>query len=445
MIRKTGIMDLDRNEKMVGTVLIVDDTPTNLEVLQEVLTNANYEVLVAIDGESAIDQIQYARPDIILLDVMMPGMDGFETCRRLKANPETSAIPVIFMTALSETADKVKGFETGAVDYITKPFQHSEVLARVKTQITLSTLQKKLEEQVLQRTHKLEKLNAIYRKFLPDQFLTFLNKQDFVQIELGDHVEMEMTVFFADIHGWTTLSEKWDANQNFQFVVDYFSLVGPVIRQKNGFIDQYYGDGIMALFPTCPDDAHRAAIGMSRVLAQECLNENATIPPIRVGYGLHTGELVLGIVGEMERMQGAVVSDNVNLASRMEGLTRIYGAQIIISESTLNKLHNPHDFRTRYLDSVKVKGRQTRVNVFEVYDADSPETIALKDQTKASFEEGINLYYQRHFAEAGVAFNSVLRSNPDDRSARIYLERSAKLMVHGVPEDWDGVESLHSK
>lgn len=136
-------MDLDRNEKMVGTVLIVDDTPTNLEVLQEVLTNANYEVLVAIDGESAIDQIQYARPDIILLDVMMPGMDGFETCRRLKANPDTSAIPVIFMTALSETADKVKGFETGAVDYITKPFQHSEVLARVKTQITLSTLQKK--------------------------------------------------------------------------------------------------------------------------------------------------------------------------------------------------------------------------------------------------------------------------------------------------------------
>ncbi len=433
------------NETNNGTVLIVDDTPTNLEVLQEVLANANYEVLVAIDGESAIEQVNYARPDIILLDVMMPGLDGFETCRRLKDNPETNSIPVIFMTALSETSDKVRGFETGAVDYITKPFQHSEVLARVRTQITLSSLQKGLERQVQHRTEQLEKLNALYRKFLPDQFLRFLNKQDFTQIQLGEHVEMEMTVFFADIHGWTTLSEKWDANQNFQFVVDYFSLVGPVIREKNGFIDQYYGDGIMALFPTSPDDAIRAAIGIQNVIHEESQRENPVIPPIRVGFGMHTGELMLGIVGESERMQPAVVSDNVNLASRMEGLTRLYGANVIISEATLNKIVDPSQFRTRYLDSVKVKGRHSRVSVFEVYEGDLPEIMSRKDQTKPDFENGINLYHRREFSEASVAFNRVLRANSEDRAARIYLERCARFMVDGVPDDWDGVESIDHK
>lgn len=436
---------MDATQTNNGTVLIVDDTPTNLEVLQEVLASAEYEVLVAIDGESAIEQIKYARPDIILLDVMMPGLNGFETCERLKANPETASIPVIFMTALSETADKVKGFETGAVDYITKPFQHSEVLARVKTQMTLSTLQKDLEAQVHQRTAQLEMLNASYRKFLPEEFLQFLSRNDFTEMRLGDHVQAEMTVFFADIHGWTTMSEGWDANRNFKFVVDYFSLVGPVIRQKNGFIDQYYGDGIMALFPTSPDDALNAAITMQQVLHEESLKENPTIPPIRVGFGMHTGELMLGIVGESERMQGAVVSDNVNLASRMEGLTRIYGAQVIISETTFQKIVNPSGFRTRYLDSVKVKGRKGLVRVFEVYNGDPPEVRDLKDRTRADFEEGIELYKNRQFAEASVAFTSVNRANPEDRTAKIYLERAAHYMVHGVPEDWDGVEAMTRK
>ena len=112
-------------------ILIVDDTPTNLEVLSESLSIAGFEVAVAIDGESAIEQTEYNPPELILLDVMMPGIDGFETCRRLKANPLTRDIPVIFMTALNDTVQKVKGFSLGAVDYITKPFQKDEVLARV--------------------------------------------------------------------------------------------------------------------------------------------------------------------------------------------------------------------------------------------------------------------------------------------------------------------------
>lgn len=128
-----------------AVILIVDDVPTNLSVLMEFLENTGHKVLVATDGEAAIEQTQYAMPDIILLDVMMPGIDGFETCRRLKANDQTRDIPVIFMTALSETVDKVLGFQMGAVDYITKPLQQEEVVARVNAHITLYRQKREIE------------------------------------------------------------------------------------------------------------------------------------------------------------------------------------------------------------------------------------------------------------------------------------------------------------
>jgi PAS domain S-box-containing protein len=133
-----------------GVILIVDDTPTNLEMLCDFLTASGFEVLVAVDGESAIEQAIYAQPNLILLDVLMPGIDGFETCRRLKANPSTQEIPVIFMTALGETGDKVRGFQVGAVDYVTKPIQPEEVLARITNHLTIQNLQNQLQTQNLQ-------------------------------------------------------------------------------------------------------------------------------------------------------------------------------------------------------------------------------------------------------------------------------------------------------
>ena len=158
-----------------GAILIVDDTPTNLEVLVDYFANKHFDLFVATDGESALEQINHARPDIILLDVKMPGIDGFETCRRLKANKDTEDIPVIFMTALSDTVDKVKGFTLGAVDYVTKPIQHDEVLARVTTHLTLRTLQRRLreanetlEQKVQQRTAELSAANAALEQALSE-------------------------------------------------------------------------------------------------------------------------------------------------------------------------------------------------------------------------------------------------------------------------------------
>jgi signal transduction histidine kinase len=144
-----------------SVILIVDDTPTNLEVLSEGLTDAGFEVAVATSGERAIKQIEYEPPHLILLDVMMPGIDGFETCRRLKANPNTKDIPVIFMTALTDVVDKVKGLALGAVDYITKPFQQAEVLARVQIHVKLRNLSLTLEKQnICLKKEIVERTNA---------------------------------------------------------------------------------------------------------------------------------------------------------------------------------------------------------------------------------------------------------------------------------------------
>ncbi|WP_019487383.1 MULTISPECIES: hybrid sensor histidine kinase/response regulator [Kamptonema] len=141
---------------LTGLILIVDDTPTNLDVISEALSNAGYKVAFATSGERALQQVERRPPDLILLDVMMPGIDGFETCKRLKANEKTCDIPVMFMTALADVDNKVKGLKLGAVDYVTKPFQEQEVLARVKTHLQLRLLTQNLEQQVVEKTAELQ-------------------------------------------------------------------------------------------------------------------------------------------------------------------------------------------------------------------------------------------------------------------------------------------------
>jgi signal transduction histidine kinase len=155
---------MSTGETPKATVLIIDDVPANLDLLFKHLHRSGYRVLVAQDGQTAVRQAEYAQPDIILLDVMMPGIDGFETCRRLKANEITQEIPVIFMTALADTANKVRGFEVGAIDYVTKPFDRQEVLARLETHLTIRNLQKNLRAEIAER----EKVEAALRETMAE-------------------------------------------------------------------------------------------------------------------------------------------------------------------------------------------------------------------------------------------------------------------------------------
>ncbi len=444
-------MTEDKNAE--EAILLVDDNPTNLQLLFETLDGRGYKLLIAKDGKSALSIAGKAQPNLILLDIMMPEIDGYEVCRQLKANPATAEIPVIFLSALTETKDKVQGLDLGAVDYVTKPFQPDEVIARVNTHLTIYRLNKKLqeandllEERVKKRTAQLEELNRAYQRFVPREFLNLLMKESILDVILGDQTAQQMTVLFSDIRGWTTLSEDMTAQESFNFINAFLNRISPVITAHQGFIDNFQGDGMLALFPDSADDGVQAAIAMHAAVAEYNNDrQKKGYQPIGIGVGLHIGDLMLGIIGHAERMQGTVVADAVNLASRLEGLTRVYGSSISISEPTLKQLIDPDKYKHRFVDKVQVKGKKDPVSVHEVFDGDPPATIELKEQTKDDFEQGLCLYYDRKFSEASVKFNQVLEKHPEDRAARIYLKRSANYMVNGVPEDWTGVEILTQK
>ncbi len=444
-------MTEDKNAE--EAILLVDDNPTNLQLLFETLDGRGYKLLIAKDGKSALSIAGKAQPNLILLDIMMPEIDGYEVCRQLKANPATAEIPVIFLSALTETKDKVQGLDLGAVDYVTKPFQPDEVIARVNTHLTIYRLNKKLqeandllEERVKKRTTQLEELNRAYQRFVPREFLNLLMKESILDVILGDQTAQQMTVLFSDIRGWTTLSEDMTAQESFNFINAFLNRISPVITAHQGFIDNFQGDGMLALFPDSADDGVQAAIAMHAAVAEYNNDrQKKGYQPIGIGVGLHIGDLMLGIIGHAERMQGTVVADAVNLASRLEGLTRVYGSSISISEPTLKQLIDPDKYKHRFVDKVQVKGKKDPVSVHEVFDGDPPATIELKEQTKDDFEQGLCLYYDRKFSEASVKFNQVLEKHPEDRAARIYLKRSANYMVNGVPEDWTGVEVLTQK
>ncbi|XDD49475.1 adenylate/guanylate cyclase domain-containing protein [Leptospira sp. WS92.C1] len=209
--------------------------------------------------------------------------------------------------------------------------------------------------------------NRSYSRFVPLEFLKFLGKKNITEIGLGDQTQKEMTILFSDIRSFTQLSEKMTPKDNFDFLNSYMGRMGPVIRKHGGFVDKYLGDGIMALFPDSPDDALEAALEMKQELDR--LNESRLerkYEPIRIGIGIHTGVLMLGTIGEVERMDGTVISDAVNLASRIEGLTKEYGVDLLLSDESFRKIRNRKKYSFKELGKVSVKGKENTVGVYEV-------------------------------------------------------------------------------
>lgn len=219
-------------------VLIVDDAPENIRILMETLKD-EYAIIAATSGEKALRLAAGdPGPDIILLDIMMPEMDGYEVCETLKKDPATKDIPVIFVTTMTGEKDEARGLGLGAVDYIIKPINPDLVRARVRNHLALKQHRDRLEELVAERTKELAELNRVYECFVPRDFLSLLDKESILQIRLGDQIDMKMTVMFADIRGWTTLSEGMTPQENFNFINAYLGRVSPMIRRHRGFIDQ---------------------------------------------------------------------------------------------------------------------------------------------------------------------------------------------------------------
>jgi len=240
-------------------------------------------------------------------------------------------------------------------------------------------------------------------------------------------VEREMTIMFSDIRDFTPLAESLSPQEVFDFLNSYLGQMEPIISEYHGFIDKYIGDAIMALFPTHADDAVASAISMLKTLTKyNELLSRSEYPMIDIGIGMNTGPLILGTVGGQHRMDGTVISDAVNLAARTEELTKRYHTALLITENTYNKLQDPNHYKIRKLDRVRVKGKSKIVTIYEVFDANTENLIALKQQTLQDFEQGVQLYHEYRHDEAYHYFKKTLQINPSDKVAEVYLQRCTR-------------------
>ena len=273
-----------------------------------------------------------------------------------------------------------------------------------------------------------EKLTDAYGRFVPHQFLHFLGYESILDVKLGDQVQKEMSVLFSDIRDFTALSESMSPAENFQFINAYLSRMEPAITGNFGFIDKYIGDAIMALFNGSADDAVKAGIAMLEQLNEYNMSRTRPDrPPLQIGIGINTGSLMLGTVGGQSRMDSTVISDAVNLASRVENLTKEYGVSMLITHNTFIQLNDVYDFRL--IDRVTVKGKSRMVTIYEVFAADPPELRQKKLETKTIFEQALVFYNSDRFVEATRLFSACLQINPRDKVAQIYMQRCLKRAI----------------
>ena len=355
-----------------ATVLVVDDTPENIDVLRGLL-RPYYRIQIAINGQQALKRAASdTPPDLILLDVMMPGMDGYEVCRHLKNNPLTASIPVIFVTAMNEAHDEVLGFEVGGVDYIGKPIIPAVVLARVRTHL---------------------QLRSTYR-FIRDAFGRYLS-EDIVDslmdsphgLKLGGE-QRQVTILMADIRGFTSLSERLPPETVVEMLNIFLAAMTDLILEHHGTIDEFIGDAILAIFgaPLQRDDdvdqALRCAIRMQQAMA--AVNQAYSrkgFPQVEMGIGLNTGEVIVGNIGSQKRSKYAVVGRAVNLASRIESYT--VGGQILISEYTRHACTQSLQIAQEIC--VTPKGLSHEITVFDLRGIAGEKALALSNRGESMF------------------------------------------------------------
>ncbi|WP_008310851.1 response regulator [Leptolyngbya sp. PCC 6406] len=371
-------------------ILLVDDEPQNLFLMGELLELEGYTVQTAESGAEALEIAEAQTPALILLDVMMPDMDGFEVCDYLRANPTLSTVPIIFLTALDDDESKLRGVEALGDDYLTKPIKTKLVLKKIQTVLRLHQMRQENSQRTLATQAQLfqqtrdryeqqmtavqkisETLSEKFHLFVPQQFLSRIAPRGVESIQVGNATESEMTVLFCDIRDFTQIVEFQEARETFEWLNALFEQINQAITQNAGFVDKYLGDSVMAVFDraeTHITDGLQAAIAICQQLAvfNETRDRFHLAEPLRMGIGLHTGRGVIGTVGANQRMDTTVVGDVVNTASRLEEMTKTYQCQVIASEEMVQGLPEGHNFRLRWLDEVAPRGKQTKLRIYEV-------------------------------------------------------------------------------
>ena len=436
-------------------IVCVDDEVTILTSLKSELRKAfgeEYQVEIAEGGKDALELIEelieegYEIP-LIISDYIMPDMKGDELLRLVhELSPKTLKVMLTGQATIEAVANVVK-YAT-LYRYIGKPWQEEDLrltvteaihsyiqdkqlaeknAALVQMNQELEALTRKQAQLIIELQEKesyLQTLNESFLRFVPKQFLQLLEKSSIIDIQLGQQIEQKISVLFSDIRDFTSLSERMTPDDNFKFINGYLSRMEPAIIENHGFIDKYIGDAIMALFSGDADRAVTGGIAMLQRLADyNTTRTRPERPPIKIGIGINTGKLILGMVGGASRIDGTVIGDAVNLASRLEGLTKEYGVPLLISNRTFIALKNPEKYHIRLIDRVRVKGKSEQVAVYEVFDADPPELREGKLATQSNFERAIVSYHTSDREAAVRLLEPCLQANPGDTVAKMYLQR----------------------
>lgn len=322
---------------MSDRILVVDDTPSNIQTIASVLKEHGYQISVATDGKQALGVLERVRPDLILLDVEMPEMDGFETCRRIKEHPDLRQIPIIYLTGKTEAEDIVRGFELGAVDYVGKPFNSHELLARVNTHLTIDRLNRENERLLL--------------NVLPASIAERLKAQEGTIADRFDDV----SVLFADIVGFTALSSRLPATE----LVD---LLNGVFTAFDGLVDAHglekiktVGDAYMVAGGLLESREHHleAMASFALEMIEVIRSRTDEASPLEIRIGMHVGSVVAGVIG-IRKFSYDIWGDTVNTASRLES-SGVVG-RIQTSEAVKERLEGRYEFERRGLIDLKGKG-----------------------------------------------------------------------------------------
>jgi predicted ATPase/class 3 adenylate cyclase len=315
-----------------------------------------------------------------------------------------------------------------------------EVIRLLAAQVSISIENAKLYED--QR-----RLIGAQRRFVPSQFLDSLAHRDIARVELGEYVaKPQMSVMFADLRGFTPIAERLDPRIVIELLNRYFVAMEPAITRAGGFIDSFAGDEIKALYDASADGAVRGAIAMWRAL--EAFNDASRElgqPELNMGIGINTGPVVLGTVGGTERIQCTVIGDTVNLASRIEQLTKFYRVRCLISGETQARLGAPEPLDLRRVDRVAVKGKNVAVELYEVLAAETAERRNMRLATRSALQAAQEIYFARDFKTAWTRFEELAHTDPEDVVPRLFAERCVRYLQTPPPEGWMGFERLEQK
>ena len=350
-------------------VLVADDELFIVEVLRGYLTRAGYSVITASDGMEAIHKATTEYPDVIILDVIMPNMSGFEVCQKLKSDEKAFIIPIIIVTGLNTSEDRIKGIEAGADEFLMKPINRLELLARVKSLLRIKKYTEEL--QILnERLDKTQKLLAESLKRYVNQQITEEILQNPQSIKLSGE-KKEITILISDIRNFTHLAEIVEAEELISHLNEYFSAMTDIVFEYGGTLDKFMGDAIMTIFGAFVSHdnyalkAIQCAINMQRQLA--VLNAQWAKhgrPKLKIGIGIATGEAIVGNIGSDKKMDYTAIGQNAILAQKIEKLTKQFPYDILIDELTFYKTQEKVEVEK--FEPIYIEGKKSPITVYGV-------------------------------------------------------------------------------